>query len=53
MTHAHHDQSWANAGGTDLKNGRLLCAYHHAKAHDPAYTMTKLPEGRVRFHRRT
>ncbi len=53
MTHAHHDQPWSAGGGTSVKNGRLLCGYHHARAHDTAYTMTKLPEGKVRFHRRT
>jgi len=53
MTHAHHEQSWADGGDTSVKNGLLLCWPHHARAHDPAYTMTKLPEGKVRFHRRT
>jgi hypothetical protein len=53
MTHVHHDQSWSEGGATSLKNGRLLCGYHHARAHDPAYEMVKLPGGRVRFHRRT
>jgi hypothetical protein len=53
MTHVHHDQTWADGGATDLKNGRLLCWPHHARAHDPAYEMSKLPEGKVRFHRRT
>jgi hypothetical protein len=31
----------------------LLCPRHHARAHDPAYEITKLPEGKIRFHRRT
>ncbi len=53
MTHTHHHQPWSHGGNTDLKNGRLLCSHHHARAHDPAYAMTKLPEGKVRFHRRT
>ncbi len=53
MTHTHHDQTWANGGTTDLKNGRLLCPRHHARAHDPAYTMTRLPNTEVAFHRRT
>ncbi len=53
MTHAHHHQPWSHGGTTDLKNGRLLCSNHHARAHDTSYTMTKLPEGKVRFHRRT
>jgi hypothetical protein len=49
MTHAHHDQEWAKGGRTDLGNGRLLCAYHHARAHDPAYRMTKLPDEKGRI----
>jgi hypothetical protein len=53
MTHAHHEQSWATGGTTSVTNGRLLCGYHHARAHDPTYTMTKHPEGKVSFHRRT
>ncbi len=53
MTHAHHDQPWSAGGDTSIKNGRLLCPRHHTRAHDTNYTMTKLPEGKVRFHRRT
>ncbi len=53
MCHAHHHQPWTAGGGTSLRNGRLLCPRHHARAHDPAYTATKLPEGKIRFHRRT
>ena len=41
------------AATPSVKNGRLLCPSHHARAHDPAYTITKLPDGKVRFHRRT
>jgi hypothetical protein len=53
MTHVHHDHAWSAGGATDLDNGRLLCPRHHGRAHDPTYTMTKLPDGKVRFHRRT
>ncbi len=53
MTHTHHHQPWSHGGNTDLKNGRLLCGHHHARAHDPTYTMTQTPGGKVRFHRRT
>jgi hypothetical protein len=53
MCHTHHHQPWSQGGATDLTNGRLLCPRHHARAHDPTYTMTQLPEGTVRFHRRT
>ncbi len=53
MCHAHHDQPWSQGGTTDLTNGRLLCPRHHARAHDPAYETARLPNGKVRFHRRT
>ncbi len=53
MCHGHHDRLWSRGGNTDLKHGRLLCPKHHATAHDPAYEMTKLPGGKVAFHRRT
>ena len=36
-----------------LKDGRLLCPWHHHRAHDPAYEAKHLPDGSLRFHRRT
>jgi hypothetical protein len=53
MCHSHHDTPWSKGGKTDLKNSRLLCPRHHTRAHDPGYDLTKLPGGKVRFHRRT
>jgi uncharacterized protein DUF222 len=51
---AHHDvTSWADGGGTSVAQGRLLCAFHHGRAHSPGYDLSRLPDGRVRFHRRT
>ncbi|MXG88205.1 HNH endonuclease signature motif containing protein [Nocardioides flavescens] len=52
MTHAHHDTPWAAGGPTDLHNGRLLCPFHHTRAHDPAYRTEHLPGGKITFHRR-
>lgn len=52
--HAHHDEvAWSEGGGTSVDSGRLLCPFHHGKAHSPAYVMTRLGHGKVRFHRRT
>jgi hypothetical protein len=51
--HAHHDIPWTRGGRTDLANGRLMCLYHHGKAHSTGYETTVLPSGKVRFHRRT
>jgi hypothetical protein len=54
LCHAHHDYlPWSHGAGTSAKDGRLLCPKHHARAHDPAFTTTKLPGGKVAFTRRT
>ncbi len=51
---AHHGgDPWVRGGPTDLKGGRLLCPWHHHRAHDPAYEAKHLPDGSLRFHRRT
>ncbi len=51
LTHLHHPVRWADGGGTD-RDGMMLCPPHHARAHDPRYTMTTTPSGKVAFHRR-
>ena len=51
--HAHHLQPWAHGGTTDLTNGLSLCHWHHMRAHDPTYEMTRGPTGTVGIHRRT
>ena len=48
----HHPTAWSRGGGTN-SDGIMLCPGHHRRAHDPAYTMTKLPIGKHTFHRRT
>ena len=53
MTHAHHARAWSKGGRTDLNNGLLLCSPHHHRAHDPTYTITQRPGGKIGFHRRT
>jgi hypothetical protein len=52
MTHMHHPIAWNRGGGTN-RDAIMLCPGHHTRAHDPAYTMTKLPTGKYGFHRRT
>jgi hypothetical protein len=53
LCHAHHDDlPWAKGGNTSAQDGRLLCPRHHTRAHDPSYTMTKHPGGKVTFSRR-
>jgi hypothetical protein len=50
---AHHfRQPWSDGGKTDLADGKLLCSWHHHRAHDDRYLHTELPNGDVRFHRR-
>ena len=50
---AHHAaRPWAAGGRTDLSDGRLLCSWHHHRAHDERYLHSELPNGDVRFHRR-
>lgn len=51
---AHHLTSpWSKGGKTDLADGALLCGHHHRLAHHPDYDHTRLPNGDLRFHRRT
>ncbi|HEY0888449.1 MAG TPA: DUF222 domain-containing protein [Nocardioides sp.] len=50
---AHHRQPWSHGGTTDLADGILLCAHHHHRAHDPAWHTQRLPNGDVRYTRRT
>ena len=40
-------------GKTDLDDGLLLCHWHHKRAHDPRYRTERLPNGDLRYHRRT
>ena len=40
-------------GRTDLTDGMLLCSWHHHRVHDDRYLVKNLPDGGVRFHRRT
>ena len=50
---AHHMQPWSTGGRTDLADGLLLCSFHHHRAHDTRYDMTRMPSGQVSYHRRT
>jgi hypothetical protein len=50
--HAHHVVPWSAGGATSVANGRLLCSFHHHKAHSVDYTTERIGN-QVRFHRRT
>ncbi len=49
---AHHKQPWALGGTTNLKDGALLCPWHHQRIHDTHYRHQYLPNGNIRFTRR-
>ena len=50
---AHHLVPWSRGGKTDLADGVLLCSHHHHRAHDDRYLHERLPNGDIRFARRT
>lgn len=52
-TEAHHKDPWARGGPTDLDNGISLCSFHHHRCHDETYDHEYLPNGDVRYRRRT
>ncbi|MGY0536884.1 DUF222 domain-containing protein [Nocardioides sp. YJ-D4] len=52
-TEAHHLKPWSEGGLTNLANMVLLCASDHRRIHDPDYAYERLPDGRIRFTRRT
>ncbi|MGY2873138.1 hypothetical protein ACVW00_000328 [Marmoricola sp. URHA0025 HA25] len=53
-TEAHHlTKPWSEGGKTNLADGILLCGHHHRLAHHPDYTHQRLPNGDLRYHRRT
>jgi hypothetical protein len=52
-TEAHHLTPWSEGGTTNLHDAISLCNHHHHRIHDHRYTHDKLPNGDIRFHRRT
>ena len=51
---AHHwGRPWSRGGRTDLADGILLCSWHHHRVHDSHYDASRMPDGDVRFNRRT
>jgi len=49
----HHRQPWAQGGRTDLADAIPLCAQHHHWIHDTGYNNQTMPDGSIRFSRRT
>jgi hypothetical protein len=50
---AHHRQPWSRGGKTNLADGKLLCPFHHHRAHDPGWQTHHHANGSTTFHRRT
>ena len=50
---AHHLRPWSHGGQTDLDDGVLLCAHHHHRIHDQTYQTQRLPNGDIRYLRRS
>jgi hypothetical protein len=51
--HGHHyRQPWAHGGTTSLHNGKLLCPFHHHRAHHPNWDTHHHPDGTTTYTRR-
>jgi hypothetical protein len=51
--HGHHyRQPWAHGGNTSLHNGKLLCPFHHHRAHHPNWDTHHHPDGTTTYTRR-
>jgi hypothetical protein len=49
----HHRDPWHQLGRTDLAKADPLCHFHHQRIHDPGFLHRRLPDGSIRFSRRT
>jgi hypothetical protein len=49
----HHRRPWGRLGPTDLAEGIPLCSFHHRRIHDDGFLHRRLPDGSLRFSRRT
>lgn len=49
----HHWQPWKPGGRSDLANAVPLCNFHHRRVHDSGFIHARLPDGSIRFSRRT
>lgn len=49
----HHWHPWQKGGRTDLRDAVPLCHFHHQRVHDSGFVHARLPDGSVRFSRRT
>ena len=50
---AHHIFPWSQGGKTSLQDCKLLCPFHHHRAHDPGWITHHQPNGKTSYTRRT
>ena len=48
---AHHVRWWSAGGRTDLANLVLACTTHHKLVHEYGWSLTRRPDGTVRWYR--
>ena len=48
----HWRLPWSKGGTTNRDDIKLLCPWHHHRAHDTSYLTKHHPDGSVRFHKR-
>ncbi len=51
FTEAHHIVWWRHGGRTDLDNLLLMCSFHHRLVHEHGWSVTRGPDGVVRWLR--
>ncbi len=49
---AHHEVPWSEGGRPTSTTARLLCPFHHHRAHDPGWNTNYHPNGSTTFTRR-
>jgi Domain of unknown function (DUF222) len=49
---AHHQKPWSTGGRTSLRECKLLCSFHHHRAHHPGWETHHHRNGKTSFARR-
>jgi hypothetical protein len=49
FTEAHHVRWWRHGGRTVLDNLMLICSFHHRLVHEHGWSVTRDPDGAVRW----
>jgi len=51
FTQAHHISWWSRGGRTELANLVLTCYFHHRLVHEAGWSLSRAPDGEVRWFR--